>query len=36
MDEDALVKRVGVTVSKLKADKEIKMRLDGKKGLYTL
>lgn len=36
MEEDALLKRVGVTTSKLRAEGEIKIRLDGRKGFYSL
>jgi len=36
MEEEALNKRVGVTASKLVSDGKIKMRLEGRKGMYTL
>jgi hypothetical protein len=36
MEEEALIKRVGVTTSKLRSEGEIKIRLDGRKGFYSL
>jgi len=36
MDEDKLLKRVGVTVSRLKSDGDIKCKLEGKRGIYSL
>lgn len=36
MTKDKLIKRVGVTASKLSKDGNIKLRLVGRKGLYSL
>lgn len=36
MEEDKLIKRVGVTASRLNKDEKIKSRLIGRKGMYSL